>query len=91
MGSGSRKRTPAFPALRAKIENAIAEAAQHQLDGADKREMVINTVVAWVDAKAQWPATPAGIIAEMVDGPVIRLLVAALVQEVYDAAKRDRP
>ena len=85
------KRTPPFPALRAKIENAIAEAAQHSLDGAEKREMVIHTVVRWLDDKAQWPNTPAGIIAEMVDGPVIRLLVAALVQEVYDATKRDRP
>lgn len=80
-----------FPALRAKIENAIAEAAQHQLDGADRREMVVNTVVHWLDKEAHWPNTPAGIIAEMVDGPVIRLLVSALVQEVYDATKGDRP
>ena len=87
----TRKHTPAFPELRAKIENAIAEAAQHQLDGADKREMVINTVVQWVDAKTQWPNTPAGIIAEAIDGPVIRLIVGVLVQEVYDATKADRP
>jgi hypothetical protein len=85
------KRTPAFPALRAKIENAIAEAAQHHIDGADKREMVINAVVAWVDKRTSYPATPLGAIAEAFDGPVIRLLVAAIVQEVYDATKQDRP
>lgn len=85
------KRTPAFPALRAKIENAIAEAAQHQLDGADKREAVVNTVVRWLDDRTNWPHTPAGAIAEAIDGPAIRLVVGVLVQEVYDATKRERP
>lgn len=84
------KRTP-FPALRAKIENAIAEAARHELAGDEKRAMVVNTVVRWLDDRAVWPATPAGAIAEMVDGPIFRLLVEALVQEVYDATKEDRP
>lgn len=84
-------KAPKFPALRAKIENAISEAAKHHLDGADKREMVVTTVVRWLDDRTNWPHTPAGAIAEIVDGPVIRLLVTALVQEIYDATKGDRP
>ena len=85
------KRTPLFPALRAKVLEEIDRVAATTLDGADKRERVVDTVVAWVDARAKWPNTPAGIIAEMMDGPIIRLLVGALVQEVYDATREDRP
>lgn len=85
------KRTPLFPALRAKALEEIERIAATTLGGADKRERVVDAVVAWVDQRTSYPNTPAGIIAEMMDGPVIRLLVGALVQEVYEATRGDRP
>lgn len=45
-------KTPIFHALRERIADEIAKAATTTLSGPDKREQVIDRIVAWVDAHA---------------------------------------
>lgn len=61
----------------------IAEAAKDLDPGEEKAKRVLDQLVRWIDEKLVFPATPAGLVAEALDGPVLRALLGGFVHAHY--------
>jgi hypothetical protein len=69
-------------------EKLILEAGDAPGAGHIKHKVVVDALTKAADAAMVWPPTPAGVVAEVLDGPAARLLLGAVVRHVYGRLKK---
>ncbi len=60
------------------------------VSGRERREWVIDQLVSEIDRAAVWPHTPAGQVAEHLDGEVARVLVEGIVHLAWESWRASR-
>jgi hypothetical protein len=63
--------------------------AESNKPGAEKHAEAVAAVARKVDAALVWPATPAGFVAEAMDGVAAQILLGAVVKHAYNALKSE--
>jgi len=71
-------------ALDVLIRREVRAAVGMNGDGEAKHRHVVRRVARQLDAALIWPGTPAGLLAEALDGPALELLIGAMVKAVYE-------
>ena len=67
----------------------VMRLAESDKPGEKKHAEAVAIVARKVDAALVWPATPAGLVAEALDGVAAQILLGAIVKHAHDALKRE--
>ena len=67
----------------------VIQIAQTDCAGADKHARAVAAIARKIDAALIWPATPAGLVAEALDGIAARILLGAVIKHAYNALKSE--
>ena len=72
-------------------EARCAVLAQVESDdaGAKKMAAALAEATRRIDKAIKWPPTPAGVLGETLDGPLIKLMLRATLQAAYNAIKAE--
>lgn len=69
--------------VRERASDLIMEFASAKIGGPRKKKAVVRELAEWLDEKLVWGSGPVGRLAEAADGPVLRLILGLVVDEVY--------
>ena len=67
----------------------VMKLAESGKTGEEKHAEAVAIVARKVDAALVWPATPAGLVAEALDGVAAQILLGAVVKHAYNALKSE--
>ena len=67
----------------------VMKLAESDKTGEEKHAEAVAIVARKVDAALVWPATPAGFVAEALDGVAAQILLGAIVKHAYNALKAE--
>ena len=65
----------------------IAYAEKDGITGEEKHARVVAELAKQLDKLLVWPATPAGMLTETIDGPALHLIAGFFVKHAHDALK----
>lgn len=74
--------------VREKAEGLILEFATAKVGGPRKKKAVVRELAEWLDARLDFGTGPIGRLAEAADGPILRVILGLLVDEVYGTLKQ---
>lgn len=71
--------------IRQQAEDAILGFATAKIGGERKKKAVVRELSEWLDDRLTFGPGPVGRLAEAADGPVLRLILGLVVDEVYSS------
>lgn len=71
--------------IKEHAENLILEFASAKIGGERKKKAVVRELSEWLDDRLNFGPGPIGRLAEAADGPVLRLILGLVVDEVYNS------
>ena len=71
-----------------RVLGLVEQVDDEGLSGQKKRKTVLDALAKEADLALMWPKTPEGAALELVDGPVIRVLLGLMVEVAVQAVKR---
>ena len=76
-------------ALKANLDELIRAQVSSAIPGEEKMTIVVDEAVRWLDDQVRWGFLgPLALLAEAVDGPVLRLAVGLVADIVYGEMKK---
>ena len=74
--------------LRKTAETTVKRLAVQKIGGPAKHKRAVREVAEWADDKLQFGDGPVGRVAESLDGPLLRLIIGAVVKQSFDKLRK---